>query len=66
MIFLSQEKAQSMYSEQNFEYPVNPSVEASELVQSWGDFKSDTLALNKVAELRKQAAQLVDQVGFDD
>lgn len=66
MVFLSQEKAQSMYSEQNFEYPVNPSVEASELVQSWGDFKSDTLALNKVAELRKQAAQLVDQVGFDD
>ncbi|MFV1873776.1 MAG: Fe(3+) ABC transporter substrate-binding protein [Oleiphilus sp.] len=66
MVFLSQEKAQSMYSEQNFEYPVNPSVEASELVQSWGDFKSDTLALNKVAQLRKQAAQLVDQVGFDD
>ncbi len=66
MIFLSEKPAQEMYAEQNFEYPVNPDVEASKLVKSWGEFKSDTLPLAEVAKLRKQAAQLVDQVGFDD
>lgn len=66
MVFLTQEVAQKMYSEQNFEYPVNPQVKPSKLVKSWGDFKADTLPLSEVAKLRKQAAQLVDQVGFDD
>jgi len=66
MIFLSEETAQKMYSEQNFEYPVNPKVAPSELMQTWGEFKSDELSLAEIAKLRKQAAQLVDQVGFDD
>ena len=66
MIFLSEKTAQEMYAEQNFEYPVNPKVKPSELVRSWGEFKSDSLSLAEVAKLRKQAAQLVDQVGFDD
>tara|TARA_R110001599_G_scaffold72476_3_gene201108 strand:+ start:1733 stop:2752 length:1020 start_codon:yes stop_codon:yes gene_type:complete len=66
MIFLSEKQAQEIYADQNFEYPVNPKVEPSKLVQSWGDFKADTLSLAEIAKLRKQAAQLVDQVGFDD
>lgn len=66
MIFLSEKQAQEIYADQNFEYPVNPKVEPSKLVQSWGDFKADTLSLAEVAKLRKQAAQLVDQVAFDD
>jgi iron(III) transport system substrate-binding protein len=66
MIFLSEKQAQEIYADQNFEYPVNPRVEPSKLVQSWGDFKADTLSLAEIAKLRKQAAQLVDQVGFDD
>lgn len=66
MIFLSEKQAQEIYADQNFEYPVNPKVEPSKLVQSWGDFKADTLSLAEIAKLRKQAAQLVDQVAFDD
>ncbi len=65
MEYLVGNTAQTMYAEQNFEYPVNPNVQPSELVASWGDFKADKLPLSKIASLRKTAAQLVDKVGFD-
>ena len=65
MEFLTEELAQKIYAEQNYEYPVNPKVSPSGLVQSWGSFKADTLSLGKIASLRKTAAQLVDKVGFD-
>ncbi len=66
MEFLSSDGAQQIYAEVNNEYPVNPDVEASELVESWGDFKRDPLPLDRIAELRKKASELVDKVGFDD
>lgn len=66
MEFLSGPVAQGIYADQNFEYPVNPAVKPSALVQSWGDFKSDTLALSEIAALRKAAAQLVDKIRFDE
>ncbi|WP_020409514.1 Fe(3+) ABC transporter substrate-binding protein [Hahella ganghwensis] len=65
MEFLSEELAQRMYSEQNFEYPVKPGVKASGLVSSWGEFKADTLSLDEIAKHREQAVKLVDKVDFD-
>jgi len=66
MEFLTEELAQQIYAEQNFEYPVNPKVKPSGLVRSWGEFKSDTLPLSKIAQLRKRAAQLVNELAFDE
>jgi iron(III) transport system substrate-binding protein len=66
MEFLSEELAQQIYAEQNYEYPVNPKVAPSGLVQSWGQFKSDKLSLTTIATLRKDAAKLVDKVAFDE
>lgn len=65
MEYLTGNTAQTIYAEENFEYPVNPSVQPSQLVASWGSFKSDELPLSKIANLRKAAAQMVDKVGFD-
>ncbi len=65
MEFLTEEYAQTLYAEQNFEYPVNPAVSPSKLVSSWGSFKADTLPLAEIAKLRKRAAQIVDEIGFD-
>lgn len=65
LTFLSGEKAQALYAELNMEYPVKPGVKPSELVQSWGTFKADDLALEKIAQNRKAALKLVDKVRFD-
>ena len=64
--FLSGDFAQKMYASQNFEYPVKPGVDVDPLVRSWGDFKADTISLEKIAELRAAASRLVDKVGFNE
>lgn len=63
--FLSGDEAQKLYAEANVEYPVKAGVALHPLVESWGPFKADTLALAEVAKYRPAAARLVDQVGFD-
>jgi iron(III) transport system substrate-binding protein len=65
LTFLSSEKAQQTYASVNMEYPINPTVQPSATVLSWGEFKEDTLSLTKVAEYRKAALKLVDKVKFD-
>ncbi len=62
--FLSDDLAQKMYAEQNFEYPVKPGVPWSGLVESWGKFKADDIALVKVAENRATAIKIFDRVGI--
>lgn len=66
MEFLSGSKAQELYAEVNFEYPVKPGVAVSKRVQSWGSFTADTISLNEIAVNRDKASELVDIVGFDD
>ncbi len=62
--FLSSPFAQNMYASANFEYPVNPEVDWSQEVISWGRFKADTLDLAKVAELSPAAQKLIDRAGW--
>ncbi len=66
MTFLAGDEAQKLYAEGNFEYPVNPAVPASKLVQSWGAFTPDTLNIADIAKYQKAAAKLVDEVQFND
>ncbi|MDO6562909.1 Fe(3+) ABC transporter substrate-binding protein [Amphritea sp. 1_MG-2023] len=67
MEFLSQAKAQSMYAEANFEFPIRPGTQRSALLDEYmGDFKQDDVSLQKIAELRATAARMVDKVGFDN
>ncbi len=64
--FLSDNKAQQMYAAQNYEYPVKPGVPWAGLVASWGSFKADTVSLARIAELRRDAIKITDEVGYDD
>ncbi|MDO6706477.1 Fe(3+) ABC transporter substrate-binding protein [Photobacterium sp. 1_MG-2023] len=65
MEFLTSDKAQHMYAEVNFEYPVKPGVERSELVASWGDFRADKVSLEEIANHHSAATKLLDEVQFD-
>ena len=66
MIFLSDDLAQQMYAEQNFEYPVKQGVPWSGLLQSFGSYKADDLDLAEVAKHRKAASQMADKVGYNN
>jgi iron(III) transport system substrate-binding protein len=65
MEFLASDEAQKIYATANNEYPVNPKVAPSEIVQSWGALKADPLPLENIAKYRKRASELVDKVNFD-
>ena len=62
--FLSDDLAQKLYAEQNFEYPVKPGVPWSGLVESWGKFKADNIDMIKVAKNRATAIKIFDRVGI--
>ena len=61
MEWLSSDEAQKIYAETNYEFPVKPGVERSELVKSWGEFTPDTLTLSDVAAKRPDALKLIEK-----
>jgi iron(III) transport system substrate-binding protein len=62
--FLAGEDAQRVFSEANFEYPVNPHVEPAALLREWGEFRADTLNLSRLGELNAPAVRIFDRVGW--
>ncbi|RWZ58870.1 Fe(3+) ABC transporter substrate-binding protein [Halobacillus fulvus] len=64
MEFLTTEAAQEQFAEANYEYPVNPNVEAAELLQSWGEFKAQDLNLSELGENNERAIQIMNEVGW--
>jgi iron(III) transport system substrate-binding protein len=66
IVFLASHKAQQLYAEKNFEYPVEPGLEPSEMVKSFGTLTADTLPLAEIGANRKAASEMVDRVGLDD
>ncbi|NDW03596.1 Fe(3+) ABC transporter substrate-binding protein [Jiella pacifica] len=65
MEFLSSDEAQKIYAELNYEYPVEPGIETSDLVKSFGELKPDSLPLDEIAEHRTKASEIVDEVNYD-
>lgn len=65
MEWLASDEAQRIYAEANHEFPVEPGVARSELVQSWGEFTPDALGLAEVASHRGESLKLIETVDFD-
>lgn len=59
-----QPKAQSMFSNANYEFPILDGAEANELVKSWGDFKADEMPLENAGKFQRDAVKLMDRAGY--
>lgn len=59
--FLVSDESQKWYASVNHEYPVKAGVEVSETLKQWGDFKQDTLAVEKLGELNTEAVKVMDR-----
>jgi iron(III) transport system substrate-binding protein len=64
--WLTGEKAQQIYANSNYEYPVRAGVAVNPTIAGYGKLKPDTLPISKIAANRKAASMLVDKVGFDN
>tara|TARA_B100001996_G_scaffold273382_1_gene214231 strand:+ start:166 stop:1152 length:987 start_codon:yes stop_codon:yes gene_type:complete len=62
--YLTSVEAQETYVNNSYEYPANPLVKPSEIVQSWGKFKIDKLDLNKLGTYRNEAIKVFDKTGW--
>ncbi|WP_198265097.1 Fe(3+) ABC transporter substrate-binding protein [sulfur-oxidizing endosymbiont of Gigantopelta aegis] len=62
--FLASKASQRWYADANFEYPIRKDVPASELLQSWGEFKADTINLNQLGVNNAEAVKIMDRAGW--
>ncbi|MEX0882430.1 MAG: Fe(3+) ABC transporter substrate-binding protein [Cyclobacteriaceae bacterium] len=62
--YLSEENAQGILANVNYEYPVNENVPPSDLLKSWGDFKADDINLSLLGENNRNAVVIFDKVGW--
>lgn len=62
--FLSSAPAQEFLANINFEYPVNPNAEFSDLLKKWGSFKADDVHLSVLGENNSDAVIIFDKVGW--
>lgn len=60
--FLSSAKAQQIYANVNFEYPVKDNIQIHPILAQWGKFKADTLILEKLGSTNPTAIKLMDRV----
>ena len=66
MAFLASDQGQEMYVQKNGEYSVKPGIPLSDLLNSWGSFKQDSLGLSAIADNRAAAVRLADEVGYNN
>ena len=62
--YLTSVEAQETYINNSYEYPANPLVKPSDIVQSWGEFRVDKLDLNKLGTYRNEAIKVFDKTGW--
>jgi iron(III) transport system substrate-binding protein len=60
------EKAQKIYADINFEYPIRASIPPHPTIAAYGELTADPLPVATIAANKKKAATLVDKVGFDN
>lgn len=64
MEWLSSDAAQGIYASSDKEFPVKEGVDKSELLKSWGEFKQDSINVQKFGSLQTKAIQMMDKAGY--
>ena len=62
--WLSSEKAQNRYADENFEYPANPRVKPAAFIREWGSFQSNPINVRQAGQLQSVAVRLMDRAGY--
>lgn len=62
--YLSMERAQSFYVDEDLEFPANPKVQPNSIIKDWGPFKPNLLNVAKAGELQVVATRLMDRAGY--
>lgn len=62
--FLSDNEAQEVFAQANFEYPVKRDVKWAPLLESWGTFKAEKANLSEIGKYNKKAVEIFDEVGW--
>ncbi len=62
--WLSSEKAQNLFADENLEYPANPKIKPHASVAAWGKFKQDTINVSQAGSLQAKAVMLMDRAGY--
>lgn len=62
--YLTSEKVQKIYAENNGEFAINPKVPKTEIQKSWGDFTIQNIDLSTMGKYAPEAAKIFDMVGW--
>lgn len=63
--YLVSDEAQGIYAKANYEYPVKAGAPVDPILAAFGTLKIDETPLVDISKNRKDAAALIDEVGFD-
>lgn len=62
--FLASPKAQEVFAQGNYEYPVIKDAKISKIVESWGTFKEDDVTINDLGKYNADAVKALDVAGW--
>lgn len=62
--WLSSEKAQKLFADIDYEYPVNTKVALNPTLQSWGKYEAARGNVAQAGELQEKATKLMDRVNY--
>ena len=62
--FLTSPQSQAWYAEANNEYPVVSNIKISPTLESWGEFKADTISMGLLGEKNADAVRAMDRAGW--
>tara|TARA_S200000501_G_scaffold128958_1_gene121898 strand:- start:338 stop:784 length:447 start_codon:yes stop_codon:yes gene_type:complete len=63
--FLTDAKSQKIFSESNFEYPLDYKNAKAEIFSEWGNFKADDIELSILGLKNAEAVKLFDIAGWE-